>query len=104
MAEWTFLTNHAMVLSWLARHPRITAIDIANEVGITERATRKIIADLESAGYIRKKREGRRVKYSINRDMPMLQERAQDIAIGDFLDSMGWRRRRKRKSAETEAE
>jgi predicted HTH transcriptional regulator len=46
MPEWTFLTNHALVLSLIARQPYTTALELANTVGITERAIRKIIADL----------------------------------------------------------
>jgi DNA-binding MarR family transcriptional regulator len=57
MSEWTFLSNHALVLSYIAHHPRITARELANAIGITERATRKIIADLLETGYIAKKRE-----------------------------------------------
>lgn len=97
MAQWTFLTNHALVLRWLARHPRITALEIAAQIGITERQTRKIIADLDAAGYIEKKRQGRRVKYRINPDTPMRHETQQDMAVGDFLEAMGWTRRSKRK-------
>ena len=99
MAEWAFITNHARVLGWLSRHPRITALEISTQVGITERATRKIIADLEAYGYITKKREGRRVKYHINPEKPVESQTAQDIAIGDFLRTMGWYRRRRRKQA-----
>ena len=105
MTEWTFLTNYALVLSRLAKHPRITAVEIASEVGITERATRKIIADLEAAGYIDKKKEGRRIKYRINSEMPLRHQTQQDVAIGDFLEVMGWKpRKRKSKSAGTSAE
>jgi len=96
MPEWTFLTNHALVLSWLARHPRITALEISSEVGITERATRKIIADLEVEGYIEKKKEGRRIKYRINSEMPLRHVTQQDVAIGDFLEIMGWKPRKRR--------
>jgi DNA-binding Lrp family transcriptional regulator len=39
--------------------------DVANLVGITERATIRIITDLEGAGYIRKERVGRRNRYTI---------------------------------------
>lgn len=92
MPDWTFLTNHALVLSFLAKHPRITALEIALEIGITERATRKIIADLDAAGYIDKEREGRRVRYWINPDMPMRHEAQRDIAVGDFLQVLGWKR------------
>ena len=98
MSEWTFLTNHAQVLTRLARHPRITALEIASEVGITERATRKIIADLDAAGYIQKKREGRRVRYRINTQQPLHEETPQEVAIGDFLESLGWKHRRKKRA------
>ncbi|MFX0203892.1 MAG: hypothetical protein ACFFCW_47960 [Candidatus Hodarchaeota archaeon] len=47
MKEWTFLTNHALVLVYLAKHPQITALELSMPIGITERAVRKIIADLE---------------------------------------------------------
>ena len=95
MPEWTFLTNHALVLSFLARHHRITAREISSVIGITERSTRKIIADLDAAGYIRKKREGRRIRYRINPDLPLRHETQQDAAVGDLLEALGWRRRRR---------
>jgi len=99
MSEWTFLTNHALILSFLARHPRITALEMSGAVGITERATRKIIADLEATGYIKKKKEGRRIRYRINPDLPLRHETQQDAAIGDLLEALGWKRRRRRMPA-----
>jgi DNA-binding transcriptional ArsR family regulator len=96
MAEWTFFTNHAMVLSFLAKHPRITARDASLAIGITERATRKIIADLDAAGYITKKREGRRIRYRINPELPLRHEMHQDTAVGEFLKVLGWTEPRKR--------
>jgi predicted transcriptional regulator len=89
--EWTFLTNHALVLSCITKQPRITGLELATAVGITERATRKIIADLEAEGYIAKKKEGRRIKYRINPELSMRHETYQDTAIGDFLKALGWR-------------
>lgn len=96
MPRWMFLTNHAMVLSCLAKHPRITGRELAAEVGITERATRKIIADLEAEGYIAKKKVGRRIRYRINPDLSLRHETYQDTAIGDFLKALGWKKRRGR--------
>ena len=71
MAKWTFVTNHAVVLTYLAKHPSITARQLALEIGITERAVRTIIADLESEGYIVKAKEGRRVRYSVKAGLPL---------------------------------
>ena len=95
MPEWTFLTNHALVLSHIARHPRITARDLANSIGITERATRKIIADLLDVGYITKKREGRRNRYRVNPDVTLRHPSHGETAVGDLLEALGWKRRKK---------
>lgn len=89
--SWTFLTNHALVLAYLSRHPRITAVDLCRAVGITERGVRKIIADLYEAGYISKTREGRRVRYRVDSDLTLRHHAMQDVAIGAFLEALGWR-------------
>jgi predicted transcriptional regulator len=96
MPGWKFLTNHALVLCIIAQHPRITAREIASTIGITEKATRNIISDLEIDEYITKKREGRGMRYWIDPDMPMRHEIQQDNSIGDLLEVLGWRRRKKR--------
>lgn len=97
MGEWTFLTNHALVLSFLAKHPRITARDLSAAIGITERATRKIIADLHAAGYIGKRKEGRRVRYRINADLSLRHETQRDTAVGELLKVLGWKKGRVRR-------
>jgi DNA-binding Lrp family transcriptional regulator len=83
------------VLRLVAQHPRITGREISQTIGITEKATRNIIADLEAAGYVTKKREGRRLRYSIDPDLPLRSETQQDMAIGDLLEVLGWKRRRR---------
>lgn len=90
MPGWTFITRHAVALSLIAKHPKITAIELANQMGITERAVRKIIADLSAAGYIGKKREGRGLRYTINPALSLRQVVYRDVAIGDLLTSLGW--------------
>lgn len=62
---WTFLTNHSHVLLCLARSRTMLMRDIANEVGITERAVQSIIADLRDEGFVSLRREGRRNAYEI---------------------------------------
>ncbi|HEY48822.1 MAG TPA: winged helix-turn-helix transcriptional regulator [Dehalococcoidia bacterium] len=93
MSEWTFLTNHGLVLSFVARHPRMTALEIADAIGITERSTRKIIADLTEAGYIYIKKEGRRNRYRINPDISLRHPAHRETAVGDFLKALGWKGR-----------
>ncbi|MEN9846743.1 MAG: hypothetical protein RIS36_1890 [Pseudomonadota bacterium] len=65
---WTFLSNHSHVIICLARDPEMRVRDIAIAVGITERATIRIISELEEAGYITKEKLGRRNRYSIVAD------------------------------------
>ncbi|OGO23049.1 MAG: DNA-binding protein [Chloroflexi bacterium RBG_16_50_9] len=101
MPEWTFITKHAVALSLIARNPRITALELSTAIGITERAVRKVIADLFASGYIKKKREGRGIRYRINTDLSLRQKTHREIAIGDLLESLGWRRRRKKLKKES---
>jgi DNA-binding MarR family transcriptional regulator len=63
--SWTFLSNHSHVIICLARDPEIRMRDVAELVGITERAAIRIVTDLEGAGYIKKERIGRRNRYTI---------------------------------------
>ncbi len=68
-AFWTFLTNHSHVLLCLARDPGVRMRDVAQIIGITERAVQRIVADLEKTGYISRIRCGRRNYYEIREDM-----------------------------------
>jgi DNA-binding Lrp family transcriptional regulator len=71
VSEWLFLTNQARVLLYIARHPSSTARRIAQAVGITERATQRLIRDLDEAGYITRRRVGRHNEYVVHGDRPM---------------------------------
>jgi DNA-binding transcriptional ArsR family regulator len=89
MAGWTFLTNYALVLNFLARDPLITANNLAAQIGVTERAVRRIIADLYEQKYIAKRKEGRRVRFRINSRMPLRHTAQQDISVGELLKVLG---------------
>ena len=65
-SNWTFLTNHSHVLLCIARNPDLRLRDIADEVGITERAVHRIVTDLTEAGYIDVTRDGRCNVYNIH--------------------------------------
>ncbi len=94
MPGWKFLTNHTLILYSIAQQPRITVREISQTIGITEKTTHNIIKDLEADGYITKKREGRRIKYRIDSDMPLRNKTQQDKAIGDLLEILGWKKRK----------
>lgn len=89
MARWTFLTNHAHVLLCIARNPEMTLADVADQVGITERATQRIVADLEAAGYLTRERDGRRNRYEIDARKPLRHPLEQEHEIGELLSVLG---------------
>jgi DNA-binding Lrp family transcriptional regulator len=95
MPGWRFVTNHALVLCQIAQQPQITMREISRTIGITEKATHRIITDLETDGYVTKIREGRRLRYRINPDLSLRDEMLQDKAVGDLLEVLGWKRRRR---------
>ena len=68
---WTFLTNHAHVLLCIARDPEARMRDVAQLVGVTERAVQRIVAALEEAGYTARTRPGRRIRYEIQTNLPL---------------------------------
>lgn len=68
---WTFLTNHAHVLICIASDPQVRLRDVADRVGITERAVQRIVAELEEAGYLTHEREGRRNVYRVRSHLPL---------------------------------
>ena len=69
--SWTFLTNHAHVLLCIARNPECRIRDLADQVGITERAVQRIVVELEEAGYLAHARDGRRNRYELRPYMPL---------------------------------
>lgn len=83
--NWTFLTNHGHVLLCISRNEQIRARDIAEQVGITERATQRIIADLVSSGYITIVHEGRRNRYTLNDKLPLRHPVENAHQVGELL-------------------
>ena len=84
--RWRFVTNHTQVLLCIARDPDVRTRDIAQMVGITERATQRIVADLVEAGFVTVERVGRRNRYAINRETAMRHEAQAGHLIGELLD------------------
>jgi DNA-binding MarR family transcriptional regulator len=85
-ASWTFLTNHTQVLICVSQNVDITLRDVANKVGITERAAQRIVADLVEAGIIDRRRVGRRNHYLVNRGAAMRHAAQANHQIGPLLD------------------
>jgi predicted transcriptional regulator len=83
---WRFLTNHTQVLLCIARDPDVRLRDVAAMVGITERATQRIVRDLVDGGFINRERIGRRSRYAVNTSRAMRHEAQADHQIGELLE------------------
>lgn len=83
--RWTFLTNHGHVLLCLARSPELRLRDVAAEVGVTERAVQRIVADLEEAGYLTRRRTGRQNAYAIDTRLPLRHPVEADHTVEELL-------------------
>jgi len=83
--SWTFLTNHAHVLFCISQDPSMRLRDVAQRVGITERATQRIVAELEASGYLRHERMGRRNQYELLADAPLRHPIEAHVAVRDLL-------------------
>ncbi|MFO0915356.1 MAG: winged helix-turn-helix transcriptional regulator [Pirellulales bacterium] len=84
--RWTFLTNHAHVLILLDRDPTLVLRQVAAQIGITERAVQRIIADLEEGGFIEREKVGRKNHYRVLKDQPLRHPVEQHRSIGQLLD------------------
>jgi hypothetical protein len=83
---FAFLTNHGLALLCIAHDHDIRMRTIATEVGITERAAQRIVADLIEAGYLDRKRVGRRNRYTIQTDLPVLLPARRDVDLNSLLN------------------
>ena len=91
---WSFLTNHAQVLLCIAQDPGVRLREIGEAVGITERAAHRIVAELAEAGYVSRRRAGRRNHYGIQDHLPLPDPLAREQKIGDLLGVLGRQRSR----------
>lgn len=86
MDDWSFLTNHARALLFVAEDPNSRLRDIAEAVGVTERTAFSIVADLTKAGYVAKVKDGRRNTYHVQTHLPVRDPIGREAAIGDLLN------------------
>ena len=82
---WRFLSNHTQVLLCIHRDPNARFREIAQSVGITERAAQRIVADLIESGYVESERVGRRNRYRIRTDIAMRHPAQHGHEIGELL-------------------
>ena len=83
--HWTFLTNHGHLLLCLAQDPDATLREVAERVGITERAAHRIVGELEREGALTRSKDGRRNHYEIRADFPLRHPLEAHCTVGQLL-------------------
>ena len=89
IATFGLPTNHAHVLLCVHRHRGMRLRDIADCVGITERAAHRIVRELEAEGYLARRREGRRNVYEVHAGRELPHELERGARVGDLLKAVG---------------
>ena len=89
MGEWSFLTNHARALLYLAADPEARLRDLALALDVTERTAYGIVADLTEAGYVTKEKDGRRNRYHLQPDLPLRDAISRERTIGEVHHLLG---------------
>jgi predicted transcriptional regulator len=87
-SSWTLLSNYGHVLVCLAGDPHMRLRDVADKVGITERAVQRIVHDLEQADMLTREREGRRNHYRINARQPLRHPLEQPHTVGELIEAV----------------
>lgn len=89
MGDWSFLTNHARALLFIAADPGTRLRDLAAALGVTERTAYGIVVDLAEGGYVVKEKDGRRNRYRIQTHLPLPDPISGGRTIGEVLDLLG---------------
>ena len=88
MSDCILLTSHGLVALCIYRNPEARLREIAESVGITERAVQRIISDLCAAGYLSRDRHGRQNSYELHLDEPLRHSLVSDSTLGELLDAL----------------
>jgi DNA-binding transcriptional ArsR family regulator len=85
LADWSLLTNHGRLLLAIEKEPGLRVRDMADRLDLSERGVALILRDLREAGYVRSRREGRRVFYSVVPDKPLRKHALRHQTVGQLL-------------------
>ena len=97
MKDWTFLTNHGLVLLYISQHPQCTTREMASTIKATERTVHRVLIDLEKEGYITRQRTAKGNIYQISTEHGLKHELTRYLVVGDLLDLLSLERKRKRR-------
>ena len=86
--EWNFFTNHGNVLLCITEEPDVRLRELAVRVGISERAVKRIVSDLEGAGLISRERQGRRNHYMVHNEAAISGPMTRGLQLGALLSAL----------------
>ena len=89
MKEWNLITVHGLVLLYISRHLQCTMREMAAAINVTERTIKRVLGDLDMAGYVTWKRTGKGNIYEMNSTKGLKHELARDVMVGDLLHLLG---------------
>lgn len=81
----SLLTNHARVLIAAAASPDARVRDLADRTELSERGVLRILADLESAGFLERVRVGRCTRYEIDARRGLDDRVGRPIRVGELV-------------------
>ena len=85
---WTFLTNHTHVLLITWQQPDIRVREIAAQIGITERATLRIIHELVESGFLKVEKSGRENRYTVVTELPLRHPLESGHTVAELLETL----------------
>lgn len=87
-ASFSFLTSHSHVLLLIARQPDVRMKELAQSIGITERAVQTIVRELTAAGYLLIVRVGRRNRYEIVSNKQLWHPSEHSHTVGSLISRL----------------
>jgi PAS domain-containing protein len=86
--RFALLSNHGHALLTIAESPDVRLREIAERIGITDRATQSIVNDLVAAGYVQRTRRGRRNTYTVDPRKPFTHPSLEHGLVGSMLSGL----------------
>ncbi|HXG35333.1 MAG TPA: winged helix-turn-helix transcriptional regulator [Dehalococcoidia bacterium] len=86
--KWNLLSNHGLVITYIAQNPKATLREIARVTDLTERAVYQIVRDLETDGFIKKQKTGRRNSYIVVQERVLTFPVYKDLSIQQLASTV----------------
>lgn len=86
MSHWTLFSNHGHVLLFVSHRPEARLRDIADRVGITERAVQKIVRDLQDGGLVSVIKRGRCNRYRVHGNSKLRHDLEAHCTVAELVD------------------